>query len=47
MRGTLIVSVDVVVAGFGVNVTVEPDGWPVRLRVTAPVKPLDGVIVTL
>ena len=42
-----IVSVELPVAGFGVNATVEPDGCPVRLRVTAPLKPFDGVIVTV
>jgi hypothetical protein len=39
----LTVSVDVLV----VNVTVEPDGWPLRLRVTEPEKPLDGLTVTV
>ncbi len=39
-------SVEVMVAGLGVNVTVEPEGWPVRLSVSAPPKPLDGAIVT-
>ena len=43
----LTLSVDVPVAGFGENVTVEPDGWPLRLRVTDPEKPLDGVTVTM
>ncbi len=43
----LIVSVEVPVAGFGVNVTVEPDGWPARLSVTDPAKPFRGVIVTV
>jgi len=43
----LIVSVDVPVAGLGVNVTVDPDGWPLRLSVTDPLKPFDGVIVTV
>jgi len=40
------VRVDVPVAGFGVNVTVDPDGWPLRLNVTDPVKPFAGLIVT-
>jgi hypothetical protein len=43
----LIVSVDVPVAGFGVNVTVEPDGCPVRLSVTDPLNPFVGAIVTV
>ena len=43
----LTLSVDVPVAGLGENVTVEPDGWPLRLRVTDPEKPLDGVTVTV
>ena len=43
----LILSVDAPVVGFGVNVTVEPDGWPLMLRVTDPVNPFDGVIVTV
>src|SRR5450759_2124170 len=30
------VSVDVLVVAVGVNLTVEPDGWPPRLRVTDP-----------
>jgi len=41
------VSVEVVAAGFGVKVMVLPDGWPVRLRVTAPLNPLAGVMVTV
>lgn len=40
-------SVEVVVAGSGVSVTVEPEGWPPTLSVTVPPKPLDGVIVTV
>jgi hypothetical protein len=43
----LTLSVDGPVAGFGENVTLEPDGWPLRLRVTDPVNPLDGVTVTV
>ena len=43
----LIVSVELPVAGFGLKVTVDPDGWPDRLRFTAPLNPLDGVIVTV
>lgn len=45
--GVFTVRVEVVVAGLGVNVTMAPEGWPVRLNVTAPLKPLDGVIVTM
>jgi hypothetical protein len=40
------VSVELVVAGLGENVAVDPGGWPVTLRVTAPLKPLLGVMVT-
>jgi hypothetical protein len=43
----LTVSVDVLVVAMGVNVTVEPDGWPLRLSVTEPEKPLDGLAVTV
>jgi hypothetical protein len=43
----LIVSVDVPVAGLGLNVTVDPDGWPLRLNVTDPLKPFVGTIVTV
>lgn len=46
-RNVFIVRVEVVAAGAGVNVTVLPDGWPVRLRVTDPLNPLIGVIVTV
>jgi hypothetical protein len=42
----LIVSVDGPVAGLGLNVTVDPEGWPLRLRVTDPLEPLAGAIVT-
>jgi hypothetical protein len=41
------VSVDEPVAGLAVNVTMDPDGWPVRLSVTEPLKPFAGVIVTV
>ena len=41
------VSVAVPVTGLGVKVTVEPEGWPVRLKVTAPLKLPEGVIVTV
>ena len=40
-------SVEVVVPGFGVNETVVPAGWPLRLNVTDPVKPRSRVIVTV
>jgi hypothetical protein len=43
----LTLSVDVPVVEVGVNVTVEPDGWPLRLRVTEPEKPSDGLTVTV
>src|SRR5262245_52210008 len=35
------------VAGFGLAVTVTPAGWPVALKVTAPVKPPLRVMVTV
>ena len=41
------VSVEVVVAGFGRKLTVDPAGWPPRLNVTDPVKPLSLVMVTV
>ena len=41
------VRVELLVAGLGVKVTVLPDGWPVRLRVTDPLKPLLGVTFTV
>ena len=41
------VSVEVVVAGFGRSLTVDPAGWPLRLNVTDPVKPLSLVMVTV
>jgi hypothetical protein len=31
----------------GLNVAVAPDGKPLALRVTVPLNPLDGVIVTV
>jgi hypothetical protein len=40
------VSVEVPVVGFGVNVTVEPEGCPVRLNVTDPVNPFTLLTVT-
>ena len=43
----MIVKVEVLVAGLGVNLTVEPEGWPERERVTAPLNPLDGRTVTV
>ncbi len=44
--GTPTVSVDALDAGFGVKTTPEPAGWPERLNVTLPEKPLSDVIVT-
>lgn len=42
------VSVEVVdPAGVGENVTVDPAGWPARLNVTCPLKPLVGAIATV
>ena len=41
------VSVEVVLAGFGVNVTVDPEGRPPRVRETDPLKPFAGAIVTM
>ena len=38
--------VEVAVAGFVVNVPVAPVGRPATLRVTAPVNPPEGVMVT-
>ena len=46
-ESVLTVSVEVPVAGLGVKVTVDPEGWPVTLRVTPPLKPFDGVIITV
>ena len=43
----LIVSVELPDDGFGENVTVDPAGAPVRLKFTAPLNPLVGVIVTV
>ena len=40
-------SVDEPVAGFGVKVPVAPAGKPVKLNVTALLKPFVGVMVTL
>ena len=39
-------NVDDVVVGFGVKLPLAPAGSPLALNVTAPVKPLSGVIVT-
>src|SRR5436190_444677 len=39
-------NVDDVVVGFGVKLPLTPAGNPLALNVTAPVKPLSGVIVT-
>jgi hypothetical protein len=41
------VNVDDPVAGFGVKVPVAPVGNPLTLNVTAPVKLLNGLMVTL
>jgi hypothetical protein len=40
-------SVEVLVVEDGLKVTVEPDGWPLRLRLTEPEKPLIAVTVTV
>jgi hypothetical protein len=40
-------SVDAVVPGFGVKVPIAPLGNPLTLRLTWPVKPPVGLIVTL
>src|SRR5439155_2469730 len=39
-------NVDDVVVGFGVKLPLAPAGNPLALNVTAPVKPLSGVIIT-
>jgi len=44
LPNVLMVSVADADAGFGVNVTVEPEGCPVRLSVTAPVNPFDEAL---
>ena len=41
------VSVEVVVAGLGVNVAVDPEGWPVTFKVTDPLKLFRLVMVTV
>jgi hypothetical protein len=41
------VSVDVVLAGLGVNLAVDPEGCPVTLRVTDPLKPFRLAMVTV
>src|SRR2546428_13618881 len=43
----LTVSVDEVVAGFGLNVPSAPISGPLALKVTGLLKPLRGAIVTL
>jgi hypothetical protein len=43
---TVTVRVEDVVAGSGLKAALARDGRPLTLRVTAPVKPLLGVIVT-
>jgi hypothetical protein len=42
----LIVSVEVPFA-MALNVAVDPDGWPLTLSVTGPLKPFFGTIVTV
>jgi hypothetical protein len=46
LAGVVTESVDVVVAGFALNVPVAPAGSPLTLSVTSPAKPPLGVIVT-
>jgi hypothetical protein len=46
-RDEVTVSVEEEVAGSGENDPVTPAGSPVTLRLTAPVNPLLGVIVTV
>jgi hypothetical protein len=41
------VSVVVVVAGLGLNVAVTPLGQPTAERVTLPLKPFDGMMLTV
>jgi hypothetical protein len=43
----LTVNEDVVVAALGLNVAAAAAGKPDALRLTAPVKPFEGVIVTV
>jgi len=43
----LTVSVEDAVAGFGLKLPVAPVGNPLALNVTAPLKPLIGLIATL
>jgi len=43
----LTVRVEDPVAGFGLKLPVAPVGNPLTLNVTAPVKPLIGVMLTL
>jgi hypothetical protein len=43
----LTVSVDEVVAGFGLNVPSAPISGPLALNITGLLKPLLGVIVTV
>src|SRR5713101_5891076 len=40
-------SVELVVAGLDVNVAVAPKGWPLTPRLTDPLKPLRGAMVTV
>jgi hypothetical protein len=41
----LTVSIEEVVAGFGLNVALDRVGSPLTLRLTAPVKPWSSLIV--
>lgn len=47
LPGTFTVSVDDVVAGFGLKVAVAPPGWPLTERVTGELNPPIGLIVTV
>ena len=46
-ESTVKVSVVDVIAGFGLKVSVVPDGKPVTENVTAELKPFTGLIVTV
>jgi hypothetical protein len=41
------IRVELVVAGLGVKLEVAPGGVPVTLKLTGPLKPFAGVIVTV
>jgi hypothetical protein len=47
LNSVFTVRVAVPEVGFGVNVTVEPEGCPVRLNVTDPAKPLILLTITV